>query len=291
VKRSVNVTSITKHLPKGLSLPARFEEFVHAARDGTRGGAFDLGWRDPRKLHHSRLMRQLGVFLTLPDGGVVALWASGESPPVVHVDSEGGARVIARDFDDFLSRLARRKAAVPDLDAIEDGTEPLALAARSSAPRPFAAIQKAFARALAEGEPEIRSSDDAEAVRAALVELGAAMVKDRLLRHDLTRMVGPRDEWTAKLRVTRAGSGWTFEYLNEAAWHPLPERFGLAALWERVRARCKRPAAAVFDVVIAKRGLVSIDRDKQFVALPGGMKLAEYLAKMQADMLAAHRAK
>lgn len=289
MKRSVNVGSITKHLPKGLSLPARFEELVRAARDGTRGGSFDLGWRNPRDLHHSRLMGELGVFLTLPDGGVVALWAAGETPPVVHVDSEGGARVIARDFDDFLSRLARRKTAVPDLDALEDGTEPLALL--SSAPRSFAAIQKTFARALEEAAPEIRSSDDVEAVRVALVELGAAMVKDRLLRHDLTRMVGPRDEWTVRLRVTRAGSGWTFEHMNEAAWHPLPERYGMPLLWERVRARCKRPAADVFHLEIARRGLVSIDRDKQFVALPGGMKLAEYLAKMQADLATSRRAK
>lgn len=289
MKRSVNVSSITRHLPKGLSLPARFEELVRAARDGTRGGYFDLGWRNPRELHHSRLMGELGVFLTLPDGGVVALWASGEAPPVVHVDSEGGARVIARDFEDFLSRLAGQKTAVPDLDALEDGTEPLALEARSIAPRSFASIQKAFARALAEGEPENRSSDDVEAVRAALVALGAAMVKDRLLRHDVTRMVGPRDDWSVRLRATRAGAGWTFEYTNEAAWHPLPERYGMPPLWERVRALCKRPGAELFHLEIAKRGLVSIDRDKQFVALPGGMKLAEYLAKMQADLAAAHR--
>ncbi|MBX7195441.1 MAG: hypothetical protein K1X94_25520 [Sandaracinaceae bacterium] len=252
----MNVSSITKHLPKGLSLPARFEELVRAARDGTRGGYFDLGWRNPRDLHGSRVMGELGVFLTLPDGGVVALWASGEAPPVVHVDSEVGARVIARDFEDFLSRLARQKTAVPDLDALEERTEPLALGSRSTAPRSFASIQKAFARALAEGEPEIRWSDEMESVRAALVELGAAMVKDRLLRRDLTRMVGPRDDWSVRLRATRVGAGWTFEYTNEAAWHPLPERYGMPQLWERVRARCKRPGAELFHLEIAKRGLV-----------------------------------
>jgi hypothetical protein len=284
MKRSVNVASVSKHLPQGLALPARFEELVLAARDPSKGGHFDIGWRDPRKLHHSIVMRRLGVFMTLPDGGVVALWASGEAPPVVHVDSEGGARVVARDFDDFLSRLARRKTGMPDLDAVEEDTAPLALPA-GAAPRSFATIAKAFARALAEGEPVARTGDDVEPARAALVELATAMVRDGLLRWDMTRMAEPSDDWNVRLRVTRSDEGWTFEHRNEAAWHALPERYGMAPLWERVRKLCKRPEASTFDLHVQRRGLVSIDRDKQLVALPGGMKLSEYLARMQAEML------
>lgn len=291
VKRSVNVASVEKHLPRGRALPPRFALLVRAARDSKTGGTFAIGWRDPRKLHHSTVMRELAVFMTLPDGGVVALWTSPEDPPVVHVDSEGGARVVARDFDDFLSRLSRRKTGVPDLDALEEDAPPLALGVRAAAPRSFTAVQRAFARALGEGAPVARAGDDVERARAALVALGAAMVKDGRFRRDLTRMLTPRDDWSVRLQVKRAGAGWTFEHASDGAWHALPERYGMAAIWERTRTLCKRPSAEVFQIEIAKRGLVSIDRDRQLIALPNGMTPAEYVASASAAVMASYRKK
>src|SRR6056297_928300 len=135
MKYEIRLAGIERKLPKHFELPATFHAFVEASEKAQRG---DLGWfaikySKPKDLVGFDPDGDLVPVLRLPDGGFVAFWfCSKRSPPLAWCGSEGETKVVAATWPDFLSRLAKKRTGVPDLDDREVATFPSIRGIRSS---------------------------------------------------------------------------------------------------------------------------------------------------------------
>ncbi len=264
MKRRVAPASIARRLPKGTGLPAPFAAFARAAAaaDTTSGGYFHVGWRDPTTLTPSAIARALVPFVVLGDGGVVAFWIHGEGRlPIVHHDSEGGRRIVAVDLADFVGRLARRATGIAELD---DALTPIVVPGARPRAAPLAATQRAFEQAARAADPQPAAGHDLDALRRALVALGAAMVAAGACNvHDSPRA------WKQRFKAVRVGNtGWAFSYLRFGEQRRVPKKYGLEPRWLELLPHCKHPQHTSFDLLVSSSGLVSVDRDQQLLLVP-----------------------
>lgn len=132
-KFPVNLSSIQKKLPNGMSVPPLLEAFgkwVSKMPQGSlgyfermSGGKFadDALTKDANKA----IAGATGVFMTLGEGSMLALWNHGDGPPaVVLLDSEGQHRVLAPTLEAFLVAWSKKKTGT-ELDGYDfDEDEP-----------------------------------------------------------------------------------------------------------------------------------------------------------------------
>lgn len=176
MKYEIRESAIIKKLPDGYSLPASWGAFVETCANAQRG---DFGWFAIKYTKPAELLGfaipELVPFLRLPDGGVVLLWfRTNRQPRVVHIDSEGGAHLVAASWKDFLLRLHKRRTAVPDLDEQEARfPKPRGLAARVE---PLAASRRAWAKWCEQLHADA-SADSTDAKAAESERLRLALIK------------------------------------------------------------------------------------------------------------------
>lgn len=118
--------SLLRSFPKAITVPPLLEAFGDwvAARPHGHVGYFDAIASEPMPEgmaptpdQVAPLRAKLGVFLSLPDGSLLALWAHGDTTPaVVLLGSEGELKNVAPSFEAFLMALGRGQTGVSDLD-------------------------------------------------------------------------------------------------------------------------------------------------------------------------------
>jgi hypothetical protein len=268
MKRTISLQTITRRLPAGFKLPAGFDAFVRtaAAADLRSSPWFLVTWTDPVGFELKREAgRELLPFLRLGDGGAVAFWL-GARPHVaiVHFDSEGGKRLVAASFADFVRRLARSRTGVEDLDDREEGKQ--AIVVPGIAAKPAVAVgplKKAFARWCAANsalEPPTRSADG-ERVRQLLVA-----VTRKMLRDGRSRVYKVRDSWWTfdfVLKSTKERIDVT--YLDYGAWYPVPASYGMGPIMADLVRLTKHPRQRRYEVTVICDGSVSVNDDRELL--------------------------
>jgi hypothetical protein len=266
MKRKIDVESILRRIPRGAALPAGFSRFVSAvaAQDPTVHGWFEVKWRTPQdfELKKSASLSLL-PFLRLGDGGVVAFWfVQPKKPAVIHFDSEGGQRVVAATFEDFLKRIAKQKTGVGDFDEAE---LPAIKPPRTLALTSLAAIQKRFAAWCADAStlqaPTV--SNASEVLRKQLHQ-----VARRMIQNGLSKVYTSRDYWSMDFRFERTAGAISISYLDYGQYYPVPSAYAMEPLLQQLLPLCRQRNLKKGELVITKDGLVSVDRDRQLVLLP-----------------------
>ena len=275
MKRTISLQTITRRMPGGFKLPAGFDAFVRtaAAADLRRSPWFLVTWTNPVELELKRdAGQELLPFLRLGDGGAVAFWL-GARPHVaiVHFDSEGGKRLVAASFADFLRRLAKRRTGVEDLDDRDEGIQAIVVpgfAGKGSA-KPAVALgplKKAFTRWCAANsalEPPTRSADG-ERVRQVLVAATRKMLRD-----GRSRVHKARDAWWTFHFVVKSAKGrLDLTYLDYGEWYPVPASYGIGPIMADLVRLTKHPRQRRYEVTVISNGSVSVNRDRELVLEP-----------------------
>ena len=127
----VDLPSLDEHFPAALPVPPLLREFGRFLLASTRGslGYFDELGSEPLPDSYAddddandALRAELGIFLHLSEGSLLALWrhTAGQAPAVVLLGSEGELQNLAPTFEAFLHALAKSKTGVNDLDETTD---------------------------------------------------------------------------------------------------------------------------------------------------------------------------
>lgn len=159
---------------------------------------FKLRFVDPEPLAWAGARAVLVPFLLLGDGGFVALWYFAAKPAVIQCDSEGGHRVVASDFDDFLLRMKRARTGVADLDGSPAGRQP--------PPHGIELGTRRSARTLVDLAKQLRRVARKPVVRR-VAQLVAAS------RFEPYR---PRDDWSLSFRIVKHSGAWQLQTFEDA---------------------------------------------------------------------------
>jgi hypothetical protein len=111
---------VRKKLPKGQALPASFDAFIEATPP------IEVEWNDLESAGMEKTaLKESLPFMRTGSGGVIALWYHTAEPAVIYLGSEGGKRVVAPTFDDFIKAIHAKKTGLGDLDeSVEAFTVP-----------------------------------------------------------------------------------------------------------------------------------------------------------------------
>ena len=254
MKRKIDEASVLRRVPAGAALPTKFARFVAAAgdQDPNVHGWFELRWRAPQDFELTKATAATLVpFLRLGDGGVVAFWFAARQPVVVHFDSEGGRRVVAASFDDFLLRCAQRKTKVDDLDDADQPAWPLGRGSRALSS--LTALQKKFAVwcAAHSALQPVMVSSSSERLRKQLHAIARTMIRDRL-----SKVYSPRDYWSMSYAFKRTATDVAVTYLDYGKYYPVPRAYAITALVGEMLALCKNRKLRRGEFEITKDGLV-----------------------------------
>jgi hypothetical protein len=265
-----NKTKLPRSLcpvPAGRGLPKRVAPFFAlVAKSAIPKRVLRTSWKHLRDLLSvvDGARDHLWPFYGLGDGGMVALWWEHDEPCVVWAGSEGDFSVLARDFDEFLARLAAGKSGVWDMDEDFKTVLLTTLLPRRPRPRPLGGVPtKRFLRWI-ETQSSLQKpnpSADGEKLRLELVALGKRMLRDKLSKVYTTRS----PDWSFDFKLIFQKSGWRIDYLDYGVWYPLPTKYKPADLAPRIVALTKHPKRKRYEMVVTHSGLVSLDRDKELV--------------------------
>lgn len=203
----VKLSALQKRLPKGLKLPPQFPAFVGlvTSEKGPRHDAQRVGWSDPTKLLNveKAAAAECFPFLTLADGGLIALWKDGDQQRVVVCDSEGGHAVLALSFLDFVARLGKPTRGFRErveLDVQLDTSKLAGKLVPKAVPAALNRKFKAWVESYSLSAPTLKSPDT-DKLRKQLV----AMVR-RMLTDGLSKVSKPRDfHWSMEILVVKGG--------------------------------------------------------------------------------------
>jgi hypothetical protein len=213
----------------------------------------------------------LWPFYGLGDGGAVALWWERDEPCVVHVGSEGDFDVVARDFDEFLARIADGKSGISDMDEDLRSVPIAALLSQNRRPRPLgSAPSKRFRAWIASHSSLLKadSSKDAETLRRDVVDLAVRMLGDG--RSKVYKASSPHWRMGFKILRTTVGkqAAWRLDYVDYGVWSAVPAAYNPAALAARVVALTKHPDRDHYEMSVHRDGMVTVDRDKELLLTP-----------------------
>ncbi|HPH64886.1 MAG TPA: hypothetical protein PLF40_04045 [Kofleriaceae bacterium] len=267
MKRKIDEASVLRRVPEGAVLPAKFAGFVAAAgaQDPNVHGWFELRWRAPQDFELTKAAATTLVpFMRLGDGGVVAFWfATARVPAVVHFDSEGGRRVVAANFDDFLRRCAQHKTKVDDLDEADQPAWSRRGGGRALPS--LTTLQKQFGvwcAAHSALQPATVSASS-ERLRKQLHAVARTMIRD-----GLSKVHTPRSYWSMSYAFKRTATEVAVTYLDYGKYYPVPSTYTLAPLVGAMLALCKNRKLQRGEFEITKDGLVSVERDRQLLLEP-----------------------
>ena len=119
MKYEIKLASLKKKLPDSTPLPKSFWALIDRCRVAQRGdwGWFSIKYSSPKALLGFDPKASLIPFLSLPDGGLVALWfGPKQSNAIAWIGHDGDAKIVGASWTDFLARWSVKKSKVPDLD-------------------------------------------------------------------------------------------------------------------------------------------------------------------------------
>lgn len=231
-------------------------------------GAFEIAWSDPTDFDlQPEAKNELIPFLKLMDGGFVAFWLNSEcSKPIVHMDSEGGYRVVAGSYDEFLNRIFQRNTGIGDIDESEEDlivreldVTHLELADLEALNQEFDKWYKKF---TALQEP--MWSSQTEEIREALHAKASRMINDGLSK--VYTLESPW--WSMYYRcVVKEGLCET-SYLDYGAWYRVPNGYGMDDEMLKLLPFLKSKELETFEVEVACVGIVSVGRSHELVLMP-----------------------
>jgi hypothetical protein len=264
MKRKIAIDGIRKRVPAGFQLPTSFARFAADVGGEIGDGPwFHVAWAnaDPLRPLDAGGRGALLPFLRFRDGGVVAFWLERVArAPIVHLDSEGGQRVVGTHLDDFFARLARRRTGVPDLD----DCAPLVLRGVGKPAGGLGAAQRRFV-AWTEAHSALRrptAGADGEKLRRAMMTIARKMLGK------LTSYTA-RDYWSVALRAERKAGRLVVTYMGKGGihgvWPQVPPAYGVEAPVAQLLTMVKHPNKGKWDITITKSGIVTFDRDKELL--------------------------
>lgn len=262
MKPWIKADEVRRRVPAGRDLPQRFDDFIRAEPP------FRVEWNDLDAYSLKPSATKEAVpFLRLPDGGLVALWYVEPSPAVVHIGGHGELAVIARSFDDFLKVAASRRSGLWDLD---NPPSPFVVSGVEGEPDTagLAELQERFERWFQEHTsllPPLRTPE-AEGLRQRVHGIAVAMIRD-----GLSKVFTPASPWwSMSFRIERGGTEPSITYLDYGAWHPVPERFGLADEIAALLGLVRDKTRVCYELSVGCTGIVSVDRDRELLLVPPG---------------------
>jgi hypothetical protein len=256
--------SIRRHLPKGRSLPAGFDDFVRVVP------AAAVQWNDLDAYSLKPSARREAVpFFRLPDGGLVALWYHGSSPAVVHIGGHGELQVLATDFDNFLKGLAARCSGLPDFDEGEESVRIPGIRGKpdvSGLPEFQRQFDEWFQQHTSLLTPD--STPEAEALRQRVFAIAERMLGDGLCRV----YTQSSSWWSMRYRIEREQEELRITYLDYGEWYEVPAKYHLGEEVQSLLRLAKSKRLTRYELEVCSPGIVSVDNDRQLVLVPPGFE-------------------
>jgi|GEM_PF-7007269 len=263
------VAAIRRKLPAELELPAEFASFVEWVthpKERVRD-RMNVTWSDPRPLLNAdkSAVGAFVPFLLFADGGVAALWVDGADLRVATCDSEGQFRVLAKDFGDFVARLAKPDAKLLEQLELDGPLDARAIASgRRARPVP-PSMQKAFSRWVASHARDAKTTqtESTEVLRKTLHAIARRMLAD-----GLSKVHTPNSpHWSASFQLAERGGRWKVTYLDFGRWRAVPGKYAFAAVLPGLLSAMKTRRKS-YELSVWRDGRVFADGGNQLVLEP-----------------------
>lgn len=245
---------VRKKLPKGQVLPASFDPFIDAEPP------IEVEWNDLKSSGLAKTaLKDALPFMRTGSGGVIAMWFHAAEPAIVYLGSEGGKRVLATTFDDFVKGIHAKKTGLSDLD---ESVERFKVPGIKGKPQAVSAVlRKKFEAWCKEHNPfqEPTSTADSEALRQQIWETARQMCIDKKQMRDFWRM--DYEVW-----VYREGDAID-EVEVEHHDKKVPAKYKLLTLIMELLKLVKK-VQIKYDLSVYESGRVTLDKDKVLVLLP-----------------------
>ena len=260
-------SEVRKKLPKGKSLPKRFDAFIAAEPE------LPVEWDDIEPYGLKPEARQEVLpFMRTYTGGLVSFWWHAADPAVIHLGDEGQLEVLALNFDEFLKGAVLGKSGVEDLDNAEPR-----LAVKGVTGKPskagLAALQKKFDAWWKANKSRQDAQTDLEGLRGRVMAVAEKMLADGLFK----KLVPTQDYWKAEFRIQRTAKGLKIGLQNGARFPAVPSEYGFTPIVEELLQLLVHKDKEEYGLVVTSSGLVSIDKDKELLLMS-----AELKAKLEA---------
>lgn len=269
------INAVLRHLPKGRKLPAKFETYLELEK------RYRVQWNDLDAYGlKPTACGQAFPFLRLADGGLVALWYHAASPAVVHIGGHGELEVIAQSFADFLRGIKTRCTGLADFDEDEEAPPTIAGVTGMSKRDRVSALQLRLKEWYQAHTSLLKPlvSPDAEALRQQVCGIAEGMIRDGRSKVYKPAVLAPDASpswWAMQFRLSRDGVKFEIEYLDYGEWYPVPKKYGLVPVVASLLALVQDKEREKYELAVISAGIVSIDRDRQLVLVPPGMKFDE----------------
>lgn len=249
---------VRKKVPKGKSLPAKFDDFIAAEPP------FEVEWDDLASFGFEPAARKEAVpFIRAGSGGLVTLWYHDDDvdPAVVYFGTEGGKRVVAVNFDEFLKAIAAQSTGLPDLDTLADA---FVVPGTKGKPRTTGLdkLQKKFDAWCQQHNAvqEPLADNNSEELRKKIVAAAQTVYeRDR----------EPYDKWRLflKLWVTWQKGQIVDIALRTDNFQDIPKTYPLVSLMSELMPLVKKKKG-MYELRISASGYVSLDSDKTLLLSP-----------------------
>lgn len=272
MKRIINVDSIIKNLPASFSLPINFDAFVSSITTNNPNlhAFFDILWTNPEDFELVKDAKlELIPFVRFGDGGIAAFWINTASNvPIIHINTEGGFHVAASSFDEFVKRIELQLTGIPDIDDPEckilfnfTKKDDIDLSELSSLD---AQLKEWFKKNTALQQPILTSQT--EEIRKKLHSIAYDMIKDGLNKVYTLEST----YWSMSYKIY---DNKEVCYLDYGNWYPVPSNYSVLEEALKLLPYTKSKKLETFELLIVNNGIVSINRDRELVLIPPGLRL------------------
>jgi hypothetical protein len=268
---------VRKHVPKGRSLPKKFDAFIEA------GPPLPIEWDDLDSFGLKReALKDVLPFMRVGTGGMVTFWFHQADPAVVYFGDEGELDVVALNFDEFLKAAVAGKSGVYDFD---DPDNPFQMPGVKGRPKRagLVALQKKFDAWWKENTALLEGDTSLENLRESVVALARQMIADGRSKVYTLRT----GYWSMDFKIARTPRGLAIDYLDFGKYYRMPKRYGIVPLVQELLRHVKNKSKKEYELDVSDDGRVSIDRDRELVLMSEKRKaeFAEWEKQEQAKKL------
>ncbi|MEK7948976.1 hypothetical protein [Luteolibacter soli] len=259
-----SLARIRSHVPQGLALPSRFDDFVRAKPP------VPIQWDNLYDYDLKRsALEQVVPFLRLSeDFGIVALWYHSEGPKaagpaVIHIAGYGRQEVLATDFDNFLKGINVQRSGVFAFDYEEEQVFRVPGVSGKPKRTGLPSLQKKFERwhklHTSLLEPDL--SPEGEELRRRIYQVAKRIVRDKQ-----SKVYYPSPPWGINFLVERAAGKLSIKYSDYlGSWYKLPTKYGLEAEAKALLKLALNKRRSRYEISVADHGTVSIDEGRQLL--------------------------
>jgi hypothetical protein len=253
---------VRKKLPKGKSLPKKFDDFIAAQPE------LPIEWDDLDSLGlKPQGLQEALPFMKTYTGGRVAFWYHTADPAVVYFGDEGELDVLAVNFDEFLKGAMLGKSGVHDLDDSEPRLNVNGVTGKPSK-KGLAALQKKFDAWWKQNKGLLDGQSDLEGLRKRVVALGKQMILD-----GKSKVYTPdKGYWRMSYKIERTPKNLVVTYLDRGKYYPVPKKYAIVPLVEELLQHVQNKSKAEYTLSVSDSEIVSIDRERELLLISAKLK-------------------